>query len=392
MTASEILFFWVARMVMAGYEFMGKEPFTEVFIHGTVRDAKGRKMSKSLGNAIDPLAIIEEYGADALRFSLIINSGQDIFISKEKFEIGRNFANKIWNAARLVFMNSSEVLAEGSYKDLNIETLDLPSRWIVARFYETLDKVSKAIECFRYSEAETLIYEFFWGNYCDWYLELIKGKFTDQQVQKTALFVLSNALKLMHPFIPFVTEEIYSHMHPNAPALSSSSWPKADPALIDEKASLQMQALIDIICVIRNIRLQWNIKPNESVDAVIAPIDKAAQDLISLNAADIQRIGKISSLTIDHKASALKGSASGLAGTTKVFIPLSGVVDLDVEKKRMTADIEQKQKSINGLNVRLNNQEFVGKAPAEVIEKERQRLSNLSKEVEQLQHVLKSLS
>src|SRR5208283_4829657 len=154
MTASEILFFWVARMIMAGYEFMGKKPFSDVLIHGTVRDAKGRKMSKSLGNAIDPLEIIDEYGADALRFSLIINSSQDIFISKEKFEIGRNFANKIWNASRLVFMNCPKTLSKGNYEKLNLKDLDLPSRWIIARFYETLGKVNSAIEEFRYSEAE----------------------------------------------------------------------------------------------------------------------------------------------------------------------------------------------------------------------------------------------
>ncbi len=261
MTASEILFFWVARMIMAGYEFMGDKPFSDVFIHGTVRDAKGRKMSKSLGNAIDPLEIIDEYGADALRFSLIVNSGQDIFISKEKFEIGRNFANKIWNASRLVFMNCADSLSKGDYENLSLNELDLPSRWILAQFYDTLEKVGLAIEQFRYSEAEILIQDFFWGNYCDWYLELSKAKFNDVPIQKIALFILKNSLKMMHPFIPFVTEEIYSKMNSQDECLSLAQWPKHQKKLIDNEASGQMQTIIDSVCAIRNIRTQWGIKP-----------------------------------------------------------------------------------------------------------------------------------
>ncbi len=391
MTASEILFFWVARMVMAGYEFMGDKPFSDVLIHGTVRDAKGRKMSKSLGNAIDPLEIIDEYGADALRFSLIINSGQDIFISKEKFEIGRNFANKIWNASRLVFMNCGQTLVKGDYENLSLKDLDLPSRWIIARFYETLGKVNAAIEEFHYSEAEIVIQEFFWGNYCDWYLELIKAKFSDINIQKTALFVLKNALKMMHPFIPFVTEEIYSKMNSQDKCLSLAPWPKSQEGLIDIKASAQMQTIIDIISAIRNIRAQWNIKPHETVDAIIVPPHTSSHELLSKNFVDIQRLSRLKNLLLDLKTPVLKNAATALVGTVKIFVPLEGLIDLNAEKKRMSADIAQKRKSIDSLNSRLNNADFTAKAPEEIIIKEKGRLDSLNKEVRALEGVLANL-
>ncbi len=390
-TASEIIFFWVARMIMAGYEFMGKVPFTEVFIHGTVRDAKGRKMSKSLGNAIDPLEIIEEYGADALRFSLIINSGQDIFISKEKFEIGRNFANKIWNASRLIFMNCPTQLAAGDHEDLDVGRLDLPSRWIVSRFYNVLDKVGPAIETFRYSEAENLIYEFFWGDFCDWYLELAKPKFDDKHVQKTALFILKNSLKVMHPFIPFVTQEIYSHMGPKEKCLSVASWPVSQKRDIDPKAAQDMQTVIDLIGALRNIRTQWNMNPKETMDAFVVPVDRKEQDLITVYAADVRRMARLEGLTIDTKAKTLKDCATALVGQMKVFVPLAGIVDVAKEKKRMADDIAQKTKAIAALEGRLNNETFVSKAPQDVIAKERERLETLTKETAQLNQVLESV-
>ncbi len=392
MTASEILFFWVARMIMAGYEFMGDKPFSDVLIHGTVRDAKGRKMSKSLGNAIDPLEIIEEYGADALRFSLIINSGQDIFISKEKFEIGRNFANKIWNASRLVFSNCSSTLERGDYETLDVRALDLPSRWIISSYYETLAKTSQAIESCRYSEAENLVQDFFWGNFCDWYLELIKAKFADANIQKTALFILKNSLKMMHPFIPFVTEEIYSKMNTKDTCLSVATWPTLNKELVDSKAFEQMQTMINVIGAIRNIRTQWNIKPNDTVDVTLVPENSDQQQLLVANQGDIQRLGRIKTLTIDTKIQNLKESASELVGALKVFIPLGGLVDLAGEKKKKSAEITQKQKALEGLQSRLSNEAFVSKAPTDVIAKEKERLAILQKEIAELNKVLSNLN
>ncbi len=393
MTASEILFFWVARMVMAGYEFMGERPFCDVLIHGTVRDAKGRKMSKSLGNAIDPLEIIDEYGADALRFSLIINSGQDIFISKEKFEIGRNFANKIWNAARLVFMNCGQTLAKGDYENLSLKDLDLPSRWIIVRFYETLSKVNKAIEEFHYSEAEILIQEFFWGNYCDWYLELIKAQFSNPNIQKTALFVLKNSLKMMHPFIPFVTEEIYSKMNSKDKCLSSAPWPKKEEHLIDQMAMEDMQLEIDVISAIRNKRSEWNIKPQEEIDCLIIPYTAGQQDKLLFSMHDIKYLAKLKKLPeIDMKASPIKNAAIALVGSIKIFVPLSGIIDIEKEKNKINLKIVNKKKAVGLLSSRLENPTFTSKAPEEVIHQERIRLLNLNRELQGLQNILSNLT
>ncbi|MBF0511551.1 MAG: valine--tRNA ligase [Candidatus Omnitrophica bacterium] len=392
MTASEILFFWVARMVMAGFEFMGQKPFSDVLIHGTVRDAKGRKMSKSLGNAIDPLEIIHEYGADALRFSLIINSGQDIFISKEKFEIGRNFANKIWNASRLVFMNCSKEAMEGDYENLEFQNLDLHSRWIIARFYETLIRVNASIEAFHYSEAEVLVQDFFWGDYCDWYLELIKAKFTDIHIQKTALFILKNSLKLLHPFMPFVTEEIYSKLQTRDQCLSLSAWPVRSEKLFCSQAAFQMQTVIDIITAIRNIRAQWNVKPGESVDVCIVCADTLLTDLVAQNKGDIKRLARLKDFVLDTKAPVLKNSAFALVGEIKIVVPLDGIIDINAEKNRMMSETAQKKKAMEGLNSRLHNADFIARAPEEIIQKEKERLETLTKEVKELEALLANLT
>ncbi len=391
-TASEIIFFWVARMVMAGYEFMGQAPFSDVYIHGTVRDAKGRKMSKSLGNALDPLEIISEYGADALRFSLIINSGQDIYISKEKFEIGRNFANKIWNASRLIFMNCQGALLSKNYDTLDIKELDLPSRWIVARFEETLHKTAQAIEAFKYSEAEILVQDFFWGDFCDWYLELIKSKFDQPVIQRTALYILKNSLKFMHPFIPFVTEEIYSKLNVDGKCLSLAAWPKIDSVLIDRGAQSQMQLIIDFISKIRAIRTQWGIKPAQLLNAVIVPENDTQAAIFEASHHDMVALAKLESVRVDPKTTKVDNAAVGLIGAVKVFVPLNDLVDLEAEKKRMAADLLVKQKSVDGLNSRLSNEAFVSKAPADIIEKERERLALLGKEIAELNQILSNFS
>ncbi len=390
-TASEIIFFWVARMIMAGYEFRGQAPFSDVYIHGTVRDAKGRKMSKSLGNALDPLEIIEEYGADALRFSLIINSGQDIFISKEKFEIGRNFANKIWNASRLIFMNVKPE-AYANYQTINMEKLDLPSRWILSRLYTTIEKTAEAIEKYRYSDAETQVQEFFWGSFCDWYLEIIKNQWADLEVQKVALHVLENSLKIMHPFIPFVTEEIYSKINPSQNLLSTSAWPTIKKEYIDSQGQITMQAMIDLITSIRNTRAQWNIKPNETVDCILNISDKKMVEVLTNEFQRFQHLGRIKTVTFADSVDTVKDAASGVIGDIKYFIPLQGVIDLEKEKKRITEQLTLLDKSLQGIAVRLHNSDFVKKAPPEVIQKDQERMTVLQKEIQDLRAVISSLS
>lgn len=388
-TASEIIFFWVARMIMAGYEFMGEAPFSDVYIHGTVRDAKGRKMSKSLGNALDPLEIIEEYGADALRFSLIINSGQDIFISKEKFEIGRNFANKIWNASRLIFMNvGPDALKD--FENLDYDQLDLPSRWIVSKLYSTIEKVGDAIEKYRYSDAETMVQEFFWGSFCDWYLEITKGQWSDVKVQKVALHVLERSLRMMHPFIPFVTEEVFSKLSNGKECLSRSTWPVIEKNYVDVKGQNDMQTMIDLVTGIRNARAQWNIKPNETVDCIISAF-ATFEDLLKTEFIKLQPLGRIKNVTIS-KTDAVKDAATGVVGEIKFFIPLAGVIDVQQEKARIQEQISKKDKAVQGILTRLSNEDFVKKAPPEVIQKDQETLAVYQNEIRELRTVLSNLS
>ena len=384
-TASEIIFFWVARMIMAGYEFMGDLPFRDVYIHGTVRDDKGRKMSKSLGNAIDPLEIVEEYGGDALRFSLIHNSGQDLYISKDNFEVGRNFANKIWNASRLVLMNVKE-----APQTEPPEPADLVSRWIVSRLYQTLHDVSHAIETYHYSEAENLIYDFFWNNYCDWYLEIIKDRWDDPAVQQTAVGILSVALTMMHPFIPFVTEEIWEHLYKGQGPLCRENWPVCHRKWIDTDAETEMQTVIDAIVAVRNIRSTWNIGPKEQI-TVNATAGDGALQLLEQNADMIRARANIGQLNLGSDDVDTQNCASAIVGKVKIAVPLGDLIDIDAEKQRLTKKIVELQKAHDSLEKRLSNENFLAKAPADVVQKENERLAALAHELTEQKSVLENL-
>jgi valyl-tRNA synthetase len=390
-TAPEIIFFWVARMVMAGLEFQGKVPFADVILHGTVRDAKGRKMSKSLGNAIDPLEVIEEYGADALRFSMILNSGQDIYISKEKFEVGRNFCNKLWNASRFVQMNITPQARITSLAEIDMATLDLSSRWILSRLQKTISEVSSAIEDYRYSEAESALYEFFWGTYCDWYLEMIKGRLEDINVQKTAYGVLLCTLKLLQPFIPFVTEELYSQFTGKETLLTLEPWPQVESSLVDPKAESAVGSLVDVVTVIRNIRAQWNIKPNDQVEAVFATDDKNVVAFITGNLSVLQKLTRLGGTRFETAQVTIKNAATGIAGSIKFFIPLGDLIDIDKEKARISQEVQEQLKAAKAIEGRLSSESFISKAPAEVVDKERQRLAELTARSRELAQALECL-
>jgi len=388
-TASEIIFFWVARMIMAGYEFMGEAPFKDVYIHGTVRDAKGRKMSKSLGNALDPLEIINEYGADALRFSLIMNSGQDLYISKEKFEGGRNFANKIWNASRLVLLNTKD---ENKKTDAPPQTDDLASQWIVSKFYLTLADVSAAIENYKFSEAENLVYDFFWKNYCDWYLEISKNKFSDEKIQQTAVFILKESLRMMHPFMPFVTEELWQNITQGKKPLSLESWPVMNKAVINNGAVIQMDTMVNLISAIRNFRSQFNIKPQESIDGHFSAHDPYGKSILRDNEETLKSLLKLKNFEIHEQLPTIKDAVAGVVDSIKFVLPLSGLVDLAKEKEKMRQEIEMTEKSVASLAQRLSNESFTSKAPPEIIEKEQATLIQRKLRIKELREVLKNLN
>lgn len=390
-TASEIIFFWVARMVMAGYEFMGEIPFTDVYIHGTVRDEKGQKMSKSLGNALDPLEIIEEYGTDALRFSLIMNSGQDLYISKDKFEIGRNFANKIFNATRLIFMRVTNINPDIQLSDLNYDKLDTPSKWILSRFHTTLTRVEESIETFKFSEAESLIYEFFWNNFCDWYLEIIKDKWDSEEVQKTTIYILVNSLKMMHPFLPIVTEEIYSYLKDDGTSICRAVWPNVEKICIKPEEETKMQAIIDVITAIRNLRAEWKIKPSEKIICHFATDNTDSASILESSRSLFETLGGLSQIVIEENLSQSKNVATAVVGSIKCAIPLGDLIDIEKEKARMQNELDQQVKALGNLQGRLNNKNFVERAPEEIIQKERERLADLESRCQQLTKVIETL-
>jgi valyl-tRNA synthetase len=389
-TASEIIFFWVARMVMAGYEFRGDLPFKDVYIHGTVRDAQGRKMSKSLGNALDPLEIIREYGADALRFSLIINSGQDLYISKEKFETGRNFANKIWNATRLILMNCPDSRAE--IKLDPAADYDLATRWIISKYYGTLEKVEDAVESFRFSEAESLIYEFFWSQFCDWYLEAVKDQWREKSVQDVAVTILKLSLKMMHPFVPFVTEEIWENIkQPRQGAICVEQWPVRRPDCVNPSVDARMQKLMDCVSVLRNLRSEWNIKPAETVKAVIMTPRENDREIVGQERAMIMRLARLGDLEHIPEITEIRNAAVGITGEIKIVLPLGELIDLDKEKERVRKQIAEQRRFSEGLARRLENKDFRDKAPKDVVEKEQEKLRSFRAAVAKLEDVLSTL-
>jgi len=392
-TASEIIFFWVARMIMAGLEFMGGIPFAEVYIHGTVRDAKGRKMSKSIGNAIDPLEIINEYGTDALRFSLILNSGEDLFISKEKFEVGRNFANKIWNAARLILMNvDSSKIDVGAQNLVPLQNLDLPSRWILSRLQITIDQVNKAIEKYRFSEAENFIYDFFWKNFCDWYLEIVKDRFNDKNIQAVLLTVLRQSLQILHPFMPFVTEEIQQKLPNAVKSLSTSPWPAVNKKLMDKSAEEQMLTIIELISLIRNTRARWNIQQHAQVDCLLEVSSKTDRTLIKESISIIKILARVNPSILDKDSPAPKECGVGIVSKIKYYIPLTDIIDIQKEKTKILEQIEQHELLMQGLSERLKNKEFLKNAPQEVVAKEKTRLESLQEKVKDLKKTISDLN
>ncbi|MDD5634179.1 MAG: valine--tRNA ligase [Candidatus Omnitrophica bacterium] len=372
-TAQEIIFFWVARMIMAGLKFRGDIPFKDVYIHGTVRDSTGTKMSKSLGNVIDPLDIISEVGSDALRFSIIsiTSQGQDVFLSKEKFEIGRNFSNKLWNASRYVLMNLKEENLRG---DIEKEKLSLADKWILHSLNETAGKVTASLEAYRFNEAAGILYDFIWHKYCDWYLEVSKLSEDKETTQKVLLKVLKGSLKLLHPFMPFITEEIWQKMPETEEKwIVISTWPKAEKIFSDEKASQSMEKLIKMITAIRNIRSFWNVAANEELKIHFNAEDKEHKDVIEANKLYIEKFAGCVIAFVGKIAKRPEESVSALVDNVRIFVPLGGMIDIKKEKDRINKKISELENCIRGIDNKLGNGSFLERAPKEVVEKERSK-------------------
>jgi len=403
-TASEIIFLWVARMVMAGCEFMGEIPFSDVYIHGTVRDALGRRMSKSLGNGIDPLDVIDKHGADALRLSIVLAApeGEDPKINDSTFELGRNFANKLWNAARLVLSNQGEnPKPQGLSLSVPDAKLHLADRWILSRLANAVESVSGQLDEFRFNAAAKSLYDFVWSDYCDWYLELVKprlqkGTPEEQEIARAvSLHVLHNIVRLMHPAAPFVTEELWDtmrHLLKDAPDhVPIAPWPEFEAARLDAKLDDEMQHAFEVIVAIRGIRSQMNIPPVREINCLIkADTDVLLASLRHLEES-IRVLAKTANLTIAKTVKKPIPSATAVIRDAEIIVPLEGLIDLEAERKRLEKELKHNTEQFERINKKLSNDDFLANAPTEVVEKEKAKRDNFGTMVQKLQSNLEQL-
>ncbi|KAF0151260.1 MAG: valyl-tRNA synthetase [Ignavibacteria bacterium] len=392
-TAPDIIFFWVARMIIAGTHFMGEIPFKDVYFTSLVRDEKGRKMSKSLGNSPDPLDLIEEYGADALRFTMtyIAPLGQDVMFSSEMVEIGRNFANKMWNAGRFLLMNAQNIKLDPRLKHKHIDFTD---KWIISRFNKTIKEVNEALNKFEVNAASKIIYSYVWNDFCDWYVELAKNRLYqgDEEVKSAvlsrAISLYEDMLKLVHPFMPFITEEIWQLLaeRKDGDSISITEFPKFNKDYVDEKAEKEISFVQDVVTAIRNIRGEMNISPAKQINVFMkSTYVTIAQERY------IKSLVKIDTLTVDENIDKPKACASAVVKGCDIFIPLEGLIDLNVERARIEKEIARILGSFNSVRKKLENESFVAKAPAEIIERERMKMSDWQKALEKLQTILEDL-
>ncbi len=393
-TAPDIIFFWVARMIMAGFEFMYDLPFRDVYIHGTVRDIEGKKMSKSLGNIIDPIEIINEYGTDALRFSIIsiTAQGQDVFLSKERFEQGRNFANKIWNASRFILMNlEPELIKVDLCVFFEKQDLDVVNRWILSKFYSALEDVNKALGDFHFNEAVNMLYVFFWHDFCDWYLEIIKQDIKNPRNQVVMYKILEKFLRALHPFMPFITEEVWQRLPHDGKFIMSEPWPHVQAKIIDKKLEKSAQSMFDVIKEIRNLRTQIEIKPDQQVKVSVYTHGKSKQRLLKENSKLIINLARLEALDVLDKNQRPQAVISAVVLDVDVYLHFSGLLDVKKEQAKIKNRIEELNRFKSAKETRLNNPEFIKKAPEEVVEKEKNGIEELKNSLKRLEKMLGEL-
>lgn len=394
-TAQEIIFFWVARMIMAGFEFRGQAPFKDVYIHGTVRDITGTKMSKSLGNVIDPLDMIAKYGTDALRFSIIsiTAQGQDVFLSEGKFELGRNFANKLWNASRFILMNLKPDEVDGDlcvfFKGMK---LSLPDRWILSRFYSTLTYVSECLDEYKFNEAANAMYEFIWHEFCDWYIEIAKVTITEKSSQMILYKVLEKSLRMLHPIMPFVTDEIWRKLprKTQADSIMIQTWPHTQKQMIDKDAEKQMNELIELVVAIRNMRSVWNIDPQRAVEAILNVQEAHTEKILRENEELIKRMAKVSGLKVG-KMTKPDNAAVNVVGRIEIYIPLEGLIDFEKEKARLQKEEVRISAEIKSIGARLKDKNFTAKAPKEIVARQELHKGELEVQLKKLKNNLSQI-
>ncbi|MDR2655979.1 MAG: valine--tRNA ligase [Oscillospiraceae bacterium] len=387
-TAYDIIFFWVARMIFSGIEHTGRTPFKHVLLHGLVRDARGRKMSKSLNNGVDPLEVIDKYGADALRFTLTFGNspGNDMRFSEEKILSSRNFTNKLWNAARFVLMNLDEDFQPGLPEELTIE-----DKWAISIINRLNREIAENLDRFEFGVALQKIYDYTWDIFCDWYIELSKPRLQGEQagnVRRVLVCLLTNILKLLHPFIPFVTEEIYSAVPHAEESLITSAWPEYTPALDFSKEEKEFGLVIGAIRGIRNRRAEMNIPTGKKASVII---ETEFAEIFSGAKAFFERLASASSVEITDRANA-EGAVAVVSAGARVFIPMGELVDTEKELARLGKEKRACEKDISFFSAKLNNPAFVEKAPARVIETERAKLSAAEERLKKIEESIKAFA
>ena len=389
-TGYDIIFFWVARMIFSGVEHMGQVPFHTVLIHGLVRDAQGRKMSKSLGNGIDPLLVIDQYGADALRFTLATGNapGNDMRFSDEKVKASRNFANKLWNAARFVLMYlGNDYSYPGLPKDLAIE-----DKWILSKVNTLAKEVTDNLERFELGIAVAKLYDFIWDVFCDWYIEIAKIRLQSGEGADTAkavlVYVLTDILKLLHPFMPFITEEIYQAIPHDTESIMISKWPEYDPTLSFADEEAQMEKIMDAIRAIRNRRAEMNIPPSKKSKVYV---ETAFSDVFTVGSEFIKRLAYASDVEIADAFGDLGNTVTIVTNDAKIYIPLGDLVDFEAEAKRLQKELAAAEEKLAFINKKLDNPGFVNKAPEKVVQQNRDEAAKLTEKIANLRSSLENL-
>lgn len=375
-TGYDIIGFWVSRMIFQGLEFTNERPFKDVLIHGLVRDADGRKMSKSLGNGVDPMDVIEKYGADALRYFLSTGSspGQDLRFSFEKVESVWNFANKIWNASRFALMNMDGMTHDEI--DLSGEK-SVADKWILTRLNETIETFTRLADKYEFGEVGRILYNFIWDDFCDWYIEMAKLPLygEDEAAKKTTrsilAYVLDNTMRLLHPFMPFITEEIWQNLPHEGESITVAAWPEVDSALTDDAAAEEMKLLVDIIRAVRNIRAEVNTPMSKQIKLMLKAKDEETLAVLKKNAAYIERFCNPESLELSTDASAPEKAMTAVVTGVELFLPLAGLINIDEEIARLEKELDKWTKEVSRVQGKLSNERFVSKAPQKVVDEEK---------------------
>jgi valyl-tRNA synthetase len=390
-TGFDILFFWVARMMMMGIKFMGKVPFKEVYIHALVRDVEGKKMSKSKGNVIDPLTVMDQYGTDAFRFTLTALSvqGRDIRLSEERIKGYRNFANKIWNASRFALMHLEEYDPHGA--SAQPPSSSLADRWIESRLQRVIKRVEGTLQEYKFNELAHELYQFIWHELCDWYLELIKPVLSQHgnsgaksAAQRTMLEVLTASLQLLHPVMPFITEEIWHKLPGAQGSIMLSSYPRWNPEKSDEDAEGEMALIIDVVNSIRNVRWEMNVPPAQKVEVILSSKNGRSREVLSQHRVYVDNLARADRITVAEQIEKPESAATAVAQDVEIVMPLKGIIDFAEEERRLKKEINKLEKDLATVTKKLSNEDFLRKAPHDIIEKEKGKAQDVNEKREKL--------